>query len=373
MLLLACSPSAHPERPQGGPAHEQGSSSSGDATLTAAFTSGEAVTSTQAPERSNAVRTPLPVVPTSAREEAPLVRADVEQLLTSPVTHLTAGKRRGAALGSTPHGAAMLHVFALDPKSGAGHPAVPLSIPAPLSPDAATTLGLHTGRDDWPRLIAAGGANEHSYYRFRPSPGWQSPRDEQGALAKPGLASGFYGVLGHEDPEVLCAPSAFCYEKRQTGWHKRPLPGPGLWDLRLLSNGEAWAWSNTTPTLCRLNSTWDCALPHPEARMTSLEYFNGTYLALTPEGVLAYDEQWQLRVAMPAVRAILALGKNLVVVSADGAWLWDGQLHRIHTQTAPLAGGCCVAPLGDSPQSFIIGGEHGVTRVSLHSPTFAVQ
>ena len=63
------------------------------------------------------------------------------------------------------------------------------------------------GRDDWPRLIvvptAAAPAGE-TYHRYRPATGWESPRDEQGALASTGRASGYYGVLGRVDPEVLC-------------------------------------------------------------------------------------------------------------------------------------------------------------------------
>lgn len=296
-----------------------------------------------------------------------LLEASVTQLLTTPVSHLTAGKRRGAALTKAVAGTTKLAVFALDGSSNAGHPAVPFARAAPDElANSTQTLGLFMGRDDWPRVITTSDGNGQHYFRFRPTPGWESPREEQGALVRAGLAFGFYGVLGHDDPEVLCAPQTFCYEKRQTGWQKRPNPGAGVWTVRRLSNGEAWAWTNLTPaSLCRLDDTWDCTVPHPGAALLSMAYVNGTSLALTSTGLMSYTGTWTLLTKLTNGRALAAFGTKTLILTDDGVWMWDGQLHRVHNQGKPLNGGCCLESPVTGSNAFIIGGEQGVARLTF--------
>jgi hypothetical protein len=324
---------------------------------------------------------------------ATLPAADIQPrvvtLLSSPVTHLTAGKRRGAALTVEASGNATLHIFALDPHASGAHPSLPLAKPAPLHlAQSFDTLGLFTGRDDWPRVIVTNrGPNSVRYFRFRPGPGWESPHDEQGGLAKAGRLSGYYGVLGHQDPEVLCAPGAFCYEKRESGWQKRPLPGEALpeevlsgeappgeqlpadvaWTIRVLSNGEVWAWSNTTSSpLCRLQETWQCSLPHPRVALIALAHVNDQYLALTTRGVMTYEHGWTLQGELQEGRALLGFGADrALVLTTTGLWLWDGSLRRVTDDDTEFPGGCCMeAPFG-SPATFIIGSERGVRRVTF--------
>lgn len=300
------------------------------------------------------------------------VHATVHQLLTAPVTHVTAGKRRGAAL--TRNGdEATLRVFALEPGGNAGHPALPLSDRAP---DAVvqhyTTLGLYMGRDDWPRVITynnervAASIHEH-YFRFRPGKSWEQPRDEQGGLWTAGRAAGFYGVLGHEDPEVLCAPGAFCYEKRQSGWGKRSLPGDGPWSVRRLANGEAWAWVNFTGApLCRVGDSWQCTLPHPGGALRALAHVGSKYVALTDSGLSNFDGTWTSLLPLAHGRDLYTLDETrALVLTAQGFWVWDGSLHRVQHAGTDVEGGVQLAPVVGRTNAFIVGGEHGVVRVDF--------
>jgi hypothetical protein len=60
------------------------------------------------------------------------------------------------------------------------------------------------------------------YLRFRFG-AWRAEEREQAAFAgKPHAA--LYGVLGWDDPEVLCKVGKFCLIKQRSGWSQVPLP-----------------------------------------------------------------------------------------------------------------------------------------------------
>ncbi len=211
------------------------------------------------------------------------------------ISHLAAGKRRVAAV-TTDQTSRRLLVFETKP-SGDGSATlvarVDVQLPTPLQNAHPARFALFMGRDDWPRLIvvptaAPGG---ETYHRYRPATGWESPRDEQGALASTGRASGYYGVLGHVDPEVLCVPDFACYEKRVRGWYKRKPPGSGVWQVVLTRTSaaitEAWAWPLTAPfSLSRLDEDWQNPLPALQSAPVALLSWEGSYVAVTPHGVL---------------------------------------------------------------------------------------
>lgn len=123
------------------------------------------------------------------------------------------------------------------------------------------TLSIFFGRDNRPRLMGYAedgrGGLEQRYLRERGGR-WQKAADELGGL---GTAPGLYGVLGHDDPEVVCSPKRSCIVKRVTGWvsvpaHDAPLP-------IVLSGGTAWALA--ADRVLRLGETGWLELESPRA------------------------------------------------------------------------------------------------------------
>jgi hypothetical protein len=91
-------------------------------------------------------------------------------------------------------------------------------LPAPRLPPGAR-VEVFFGRDDQPRLMgfAPGepGKEAPVYLRFRQGAFRPEP-SELGPLAAPRGA--LYGVLGFDDPELVCRPRELCLVKRTTGW-----------------------------------------------------------------------------------------------------------------------------------------------------------
>jgi hypothetical protein len=90
--------------------------------------------------------------------------------------------------------------------------------------DAEFRAAIFFGRDNRPRLMGA--LNGRSYYRRYTAAGWNRAADELGRL---GRGSELYGVLGHDDPELVCEPGLVCLVKRVSGWrtidaHAAPVP-----------------------------------------------------------------------------------------------------------------------------------------------------
>jgi len=82
---------------------------------------------------------------------------------------------------------------------------------------------LYFGRDNQPRLIGfvpgASGDEKPVYLRYRQGTFRPEP-SELGPLGAPRGA--LYGVLGFDDPEVVCRPRQLCLVKRMTGWARVP-------------------------------------------------------------------------------------------------------------------------------------------------------
>ncbi len=82
------------------------------------------------------------------------------------------------------------------------------------------------GRDDQPRIMGGrleGARAAPVYLRRRPPAGWVAERNETGRLLGPPPAP-LFGVLGHDDPEVVCKLGDQCIVKRLTGWSTVPAP-----------------------------------------------------------------------------------------------------------------------------------------------------
>lgn len=254
---------------------------------------------TEHPNESSTLTATPQASPIRAMALAPETRAAL-QLYEAPISHLATGKHRVASITRTAAGSRSVVVHEL-PKGNAGAKLRASSLLPTALQSESVELQLFMGRDDWPRVILTQSPSNQGqhYYRFRPATGWDSPTDEQGALSKLGRVRGFYGVLGHADPEVLCVPNHECYEKRISGWRKRSVPGPEVWQVVLAASPastelEAWAWPRQAGAthLLRLVSDrqvevhWNPKLPAPGGTMRQLFTWNNTYVALTSEGLL---------------------------------------------------------------------------------------
>lgn len=218
-----------------------------------------------------------------------------------PASHLAAGKRRVAAIVTDADAERRLLVVEVaEGDRNASHVKVRADVPVPASLQTApvASFSLFMGRDDWPRVIVAPPPSPGAitYHRYRPNEGWKSPADEQGALAAQGRAMGYYGILGHVDPELLCVPDKACYEKRTSGWTKRDVPGPGVWQVTLTSEVpdpydiKGWAWLPTAAdSVLQLNSSWDAPWPKLNEPLVGLATWGRAYfVALTPSGLYRY-------------------------------------------------------------------------------------
>jgi hypothetical protein len=191
VLALGCSAAPRePSEPRRG-ALEVPRGTGGEASSTAS-----AVTASEPPSNVPAV--------TLAPQSEP-VNVTFERLETTPVVSF--------ALGRPPKVAALARgeVLVFD-----GEKATRLAAADASQPDISAELFF--GRDDQPRLMGSvrqPTGKSRPYYRryrggrFQPEPGELGPLAGMGAL---------YGVLGHEDPEVVCSPGRFCLVKRVEGW-----------------------------------------------------------------------------------------------------------------------------------------------------------
>ena len=144
---------------------------------------------------------------------APVELLQWTRSLDKPATSLAIGKRRIAVYGNNT-------VWMRD--AGAWRE---LPLPEKLRPSGAQIdrLTIYFGRDDRPRLMGyrdEGGKLSQRYYRWKGN--WRGKPGEIGRLdADPPAA--LYGILGHDDPEVVCKSGDTCIIKRLTGWTMVPV------------------------------------------------------------------------------------------------------------------------------------------------------
>lgn len=182
-----------------------------------------AASSVQAPQSpsQHASQLPLPESSFSAAASASAVPAPplrpatwtapctIDRVLPQPI--------RSIALGQEP----FVAVLSSEPWLNDGARWKPLELPPRLraQPGQWERVQIYLGRDDKPRIMGARGQDqsfEQVYLRWRGGR-WQRDRSEIGRLAGAPQA-GLYGVLGHDDPEVVCKAGDACIIKRRSGW-----------------------------------------------------------------------------------------------------------------------------------------------------------
>lgn len=185
-----------------------------------------------------------------SKVSAPLLRlADVEQVVKAPVHSLAIDPERGkvAALGQQPWLYEGDNWKAIEPPDELR--------PAKGERDEAR---IHFGRDNQPRIMGTRhGAQgpRQLYLRYRFGSWREEPRELAAFAGKPHAA--IYGVLGWDDPEVLCKVGEFCLIKQRSGWSQVPLPvDPPRTALRI-DLGAGGAYALLDRQLLRLgNKTW---------------------------------------------------------------------------------------------------------------------
>jgi hypothetical protein len=139
----------------------------------------------------------------------------VERLHEGAVSSIAVGKPpKLASFGAEP--------YLFDGKAWVERPLAPKDSLGPLDlHDAA----IFFGRDNQPRLLGKRSSQQGDgplYLRHKPR-GWAEEPSELGGLASSSTA--LYGILGYDDPEVVCAIGSFCLVKRLSGWKRTPAMG----------------------------------------------------------------------------------------------------------------------------------------------------
>jgi hypothetical protein len=148
---------------------------------------------------------PPPPEPTQSVQT--VVLRDFQRILEVPV--------RSIAVGKPPHVAVLAdQTYWYDGNDWHSQP-----FPSPHALSDRDRVEIFFGRDNRPRLMgsATTGDTTHAvYYRWKTA-GWRKEPSEIGKLAG-APSGGLFGVLGDEDPEVVCKVSDICLIKRRTGW-----------------------------------------------------------------------------------------------------------------------------------------------------------
>jgi hypothetical protein len=218
LLAAGCTPAAEGAPPPSAPP---------PAAPTPATPSGPATDAPSQAPSAGATTPTEPKTPTAKAPSFPTVELRAwTQSHEAPVRSLGIGKRRIAVLGDS--------AWMRD-----GGKWREIAFPEELRPKegADNQARIFFGRDDRPRLmgIYAGDPIEAVYFRYKG--GWRKEPKEIGHLArKPTIP--LFGILGHDDPEVVCKLGDQCIIKRLTGWTMVPAGDERLWVE--LSGTEAW-------------------------------------------------------------------------------------------------------------------------------------
>lgn len=135
-----------------------------------------------------------------------------QRILEADVVFLAAGAGDRLAILAAEGGAIVPHRF-----EAARWQRLPLPSSA-TSAVGAASLGMFFGRDHRPRLMGhreVEGARRMVYLRHKDG-AWRDERGEIGSLA--GDGSVLFGVLGDEDPEIVCRVGGICLRKSRAGW-----------------------------------------------------------------------------------------------------------------------------------------------------------
>jgi hypothetical protein len=209
-LLTGC----HPDAPKATPSSAGPDATAGPAGTTTAVNQTAPTSASPKPTSTAPTSTaPMSTVPPTGSAPTPFAPYSVERLHPATVQSIAVGKPpKVATYGNDP--------YLFDGKAWIERPLWPKES---LEADGVERATIFFGRDNQPRLLGStrspDGNNGPLYLRHKPR-GWTREPSELGGLA--GATTALYGVLGYEDPEIVCAVGSFCLVKRTSGWKRMP-------------------------------------------------------------------------------------------------------------------------------------------------------
>ncbi|MEB2322929.1 MAG: hypothetical protein OZ921_10460 [Sorangiineae bacterium] len=267
-----------------------------------------------------------------------------ERALEAPVHSLAlGGKERVAALGDDAW---------LD--RGAGFEKLP------HPPELGDDVVIYFGRDALPRLMGHLSETRGAYGRFRGG-AWERGLDEIGRLGSLPLQA-FFGVLGDDDPEVVCRPGELCIVKRRTGWSTVAAPAR-LAEVELCG-GVPWSYDKHRVAWLEKDGWHELGAESSFARASGLWALSGADVWVSERGsdsLHHYDGHGWTRSESPirGPRGLWASAAGDLWLAGDGgAAHFDG---REWSRVAGVEGALAVVR-GRSAESVWLAGASGVWR-----------
>lgn len=205
------------------------------------------------------------------------------------------------------------------------------ALPASKGDVTVAWATIYYGRDNQPRLMGAfarGDVREPLYFRHFAS-GFRAEPTEIATLAN--TPGGLYGVLGYEDPEVVCAPGAYCLVKSVQGWKRMPAAAEPerlfmtSQGVRVARGDQLFALEQTTwvpvAELPAVNAADVTAVCHQGAERTWLTAGGAVYLRDLAQGPSFVA---QPNVSKRAHAVACEHAESVWVVGEDGALHHDG-------------------------------------------------
>lgn len=266
----------------------------------------------------------------------------VERLLDASVTSIAVGKPpKLAAFGTS------AYIFAGDAW---------VERPLPPLPQEEIDAAIFFGRDDQPRLLGVrrdAQGNASPLYLRHKRVGWRPEPSELGALA--GVDAPLYGILGHNDPEIVCAVGAFCLVKRLSGWKRidaREAP-----ERFFFTSQGAYVARDSTLLLLD-DASWTPVAPVTEPVVGVCHDGPERLWVLTPNKLLhrtGTDPPEVLSVPVGMATALACAPGQLWITGSDGVALRVGD-EWLHLEGVPGA----VTTLAIGHDAVLLGGERGL-------------
>jgi hypothetical protein len=216
-----------------------------------------------------------------------------------------------------------------------------LPLPQAVKPPAGSTVHaeIFFGRDNRPRIMGSwtlGSDVGFLYLRYKN--GWQEGHREIGSLAnRPHNA--LFGVLGHDDPEVVCKVDGQCIIKRLTGW---TIFQSGSEVPRVVVAQKS-AWALYPDRIAEVGDKgWNALTPLPFQKPRGLWASPGKRLFVTADDSIFHqrNDSWVARESPVAQPTSLwgTTDSDVWVVGNDGAGHFDGQdWRKVAGVTGPLS------------------------------------
>ncbi len=300
---------------------------------------------------------PLPLpparLPTPAAE--PALDVEIAQVLNQAVSSIALGEGSRIAVLADP------------PQVAAGHGWKALPLPASLrrGPSETDHARIFFGRDNEPRIMGArrSQATETAIYWRHTAAGWRDGRDEIGRLGAT-ASGGLWGVLGGEDPELVCRAQSLCIIKRSTGWTTAPA---GL-APRIVTLRDGTLWGLDPSGLAAIDARgWSLVVPAPPwSEPQAFWAMDGEAWVSTPRALFHFHAgAWSsLKLPLQDIAAGWGTRPNSIWwVGKGGVAHFDGTAFRTAEVPGPLR-----TIRGRSDEEVWLGGDSGLFRARLREP-----